>query len=364
MGARVLVILFAFVVIAVGLAIGYFILGDSGSILGSGIGQLADPLAPVDPTDSTKQVVTVAPGSTGASIGSALQQRGLVRSAIAFRLAAEQAGVGTSLAAGDYELSRSMSTNEIIQILAHGQVKRGLLATIPEGWRSEQIADRLEATGFASREEFLRAVAAPEFVPGIELVAAAAPPRLEGYLFPETYEVPQKVTGARAAELMLRMFSQRVGDPLRLQSESKLTTLQVLTLASIVEREAKQPTERPTIASVYVNRLAANMPLQADPTVQYALATRDGPAASAYNYWKDLNSADLQIESPYNTYVVNGLPPGPICNPGEASIRAVLQPAKTDYMYFVATTDGSGSHLFAKTLTEHNLNVAKVNLKN
>ena len=126
MFARVLVILFAVVVVAVGGAIGYFVLGDSNSILNSGVGQLADPLAPVDPQDSTKQVVTVPPGATAASIGTTLQQRGLVRSAIVFRLAAEQAGVGTSLAAGDYELSRSMSTNDIIQILSHGQVKRGL----------------------------------------------------------------------------------------------------------------------------------------------------------------------------------------------------------------------------------------------
>jgi UPF0755 protein len=361
MVARILVLAFAVVIIAVGGAIGYFVLGDSNSSLSSGIGQLADPLAPVDPQDSTKQVVTVAPGSTAASIGTTLQQRGLVRSAVVFRLAADQAGVGTSLAAGDYELSRSMSTNDIIQILSRGQVKRGLLATIPEGWRAEQIADRLEATGFASREDFLRAVAAPASVPGFEVVATASAPRLEGYLFPETYEVPQKVSGARAAELMVRMFSQRVGDPLRLQNDSKLTTAQVLTLASIVEREAKQPAERPTIASVYLNRLAADMPLQADPTVQYALASRDGPAASAYSYWKDLKPSDLQIESPYNTYMVSGLPPGPICNPGEASIRAVLQPEKTDFMYFVATTDGSGTHLFARTLSEHNANVAKVN---
>src|SRR5438132_13790450 len=198
--ARILVIFFAVIVIAAGAAIGYFVLGDSTSIA-SGIGHIADPLAPMDAQDTAKQVVTVAPGSTAGDIGTTLQQRGLIRSSLLFRLAAEQAGVGSSLAAGDYELSRSMSTNEIIQVLAKGQVKRGLLATLPEGWRSEQIADRLEATGFASRDDFLRAVAAPESVPGFEVVATAAPPRLEGYLFPETYEVPQKVSGARAAEL-------------------------------------------------------------------------------------------------------------------------------------------------------------------
>jgi UPF0755 protein len=363
MVARLLVLLFALIVIGVGAAVGYFVLGDSTPLLGSRIGALADPLAAVDPQDATKQVVTISPGSTAGDIGTDLQQRGLIRSGLVFRLAAEQAGVGSSLAAGNYELSRSMSTTEIIQVLAKGQVKRGLIATIPEGWRSEQIADRLDTTGVASRDDFLRAVAAPETVPGFDVVGAtAAPAKLEGYLFPDTYEVQQKVPGTQAAELMVRMFSKRVGEGLRVPPESKLTPYQVLTLASIVEREAKQASERPTIASVYINRLTAGMPLQADPTVQYAVATRDGSAAAAYSYWKnELTSQDLQIDSPFNTYQVRGLPPGPICNPGEASIRAAVQPAKTDYLYFVANTDGSGTHLFARTLDEHNQNVAKVN---
>jgi UPF0755 protein len=361
MAARVLVILFALIVIGVGVAVGYYVLGDSTPLLGARLGMLADPLAPVDPHDTTKQVVTVQPGATAADIGADLQQRGLIRSGLVFRLAADQAGVGTSLAAGNYELSKSMSTPEILQVLARGQVKRGLIATIPEGWRSEQIADRLEATGFASRDEFLRAVATPESVPGFDVSGEPPPRRLEGYLFPETYEVAQKVPGARAAELMVRMFSLRVGDAVRSKSETRLTPHEVLTLASIVEREAKQPAERATIARVYLNRLAADLPLQADPTVQYAVATRDGPSAASYNYWRNLTEADLRIDSPFNTYLVSGLPPGPICNPGEASIQAVLHPAKTDYMYFVATGDGSGTHLFARTLDEHNTNVARVN---
>ena len=357
--ARVLVVLFALVVIGVGVAVGYFVLGDSTPILGTRVGQLADPMAPVDAQDTSKVVVSVPPGSTANDIGSDLQQRGLIRSSLFFRIAADQAGVGGSLAAGDYELSKSMSTPEIIEVLAKGEVKRGLLATIPEGWRSEQIADRLENLGFASRDEFLQAVAAPPGVPGVDTLPEQ-PARLEGYLFPQTYEVPQRVPGTRAAELMVRMFAQRVGDAVRTQNETKLNVQQVVTLASIVEREAKVPSERATIASVYLNRLAAGMPLQADPTVQYAVATRDGAAAAAYNYWRDLTADDLSIASPYNTYLNSGLPPGPICNPGEASIRAALQPAKTDYLYFVATTDGSGTHLFAQTLEEHNANVARV----
>ena len=358
---RVLVLLFAAIVIGAGVAIGYFVLGDSTPILGGRLGQLADPMAAVDPQDTNKMVVTISRGATASDIGSDLQQRGLIRSSLFFRIAADQAGVGSTLAAGDYELSRSMSTPEIIEVLAKGEVKRGLVATIPEGWRSEQIADRLEATGFASRDEFLQAVASPSSVPGVDQLGDPVPPRLEGYLFPETYEVPQRVAGGRAAELMVRMFSQRVGDAVRTQNETRLNTQQVITLASIVERESKKPSERSTIASVFLNRLNAEMALQADPTVQYAVASRDGRAAAAYNYWRDLTPADLQISSPYNTYLNTGLPPGPICSPGEASIRAALQPAKTDYLYFVATNDGSGTHLFARTLDEHNANVAKVN---
>jgi len=359
--ARLLVILFALLVVGAAAGIGYFVLDDSNSVLGSAVGQMADPMAPVDANDTARQTVTIPPGSTANDIGAELQQLGLVRSSLFFRVAADQAGVGGSLAAGDYELSRSMSTPEIIQVLAKGEVKRGLVATIPEGWRSEQIADRLQATGFASRDEFLQAVASPQSVPGFDVLPRPAASRLEGYLFPETYQVPQQVSGSRAAELMVRMFGQRVGAALQTSAEPKLTPQQVITLASIVEREAKVPSERATIASVYLNRLDHSMPLQADPTVQYAIATRDGAAASAYDYWRKLTSDDLTISSPYNTYTHTGLPPGPICNPGEASIRAVLQPAQTDYLYFVATNDGSGTHLFARTLDEHNANVARVN---
>jgi UPF0755 protein len=359
--ARLLVLLFAVVVIGVGAGIGYFMLGDNTPLLGTSIGELADPMAPVDPADSSTQVVTIQPGSTANDIGAELQQRGLVRSSLAFRYAADQAGVGSSLSAGDYELSKSMSTPEIIEVLAKGEVKRGLVVTIPEGWRNEQIADRLDASGFTSRADFMQALAAPPSVPGFESLPPPAPTSLEGYLFPETYEVPQATSGSHAAELMLKMFNQRVGDLVRGSTESHLNPQQVITLASIVEREAKVPSERATIASVYLNRLAKNMPLQADPTVQYAIATRDGSAAAAYSYWRPLSADDLQVSSPYNTYQNQGLPPGPICNPGEASIRAVMQPDHTDYLYFVAKNDGSGTHLFARTLDEHNANVAKVN---
>src|SRR5438067_4567659 len=181
------------VVVAAGAGVGYLVLGDSESFLTTSIGKLTDPMAPVDPNDTSTVVVTVPPGATAGDIGTELQQLGLVRSSLFFCFSADQAGVGSSLAAGDYELSKSMSTPEILQVLARGEVKRGLVATIPEGWRSEQIADRLEATGVASRDEFLQSVAAPQSLPDFDLLPQPPPRSLEGFLFPDTYEVRQRV---------------------------------------------------------------------------------------------------------------------------------------------------------------------------
>lgn len=354
---RLLVLLFAIALVGLAAGVAFMVAGDAPPVVAPILSQVLNPTEPVDPTNPTVEVFTVNAGDSAADIGQALQQRGLIRSGLGFRMVAEQEGVAGSLTAGDYELSRAMSTAEVVRVLARGQVKRGLIVTIPEGWRAEQIADRLEAVGFASGDEFLRAVADPRGVPEAQGFDPL-PPTLEGYLFPQTYEVREKVSGAAAAGMMIRMFEQRAG-ALSRQGAGRLTVHQVLTLASIVEREAQRPEERPTIASVYLNRLKIDMPLQADPTVQYAVADADGPQAAAYGYWKrDLTLADLQIASPFNTYQRSGLPPGPICNPGESSIRAVLEPAETDYLYFVAT--GDGRHLFARTLAEHNANIQRV----
>lgn len=363
--ARVLTLVFAALVLGAAAAVGSMLFGGpaSGPIIGPLLSpiteQLSPPLGPVDATDSSTQVFTVQPGATAAQIGEQMQQRNLILSSVGFRRVVDAKGVGAQLAAGDYEVSRSMSTEQIVDLIASGQVKRGLIATIPEGWRAEQIADRLESVGFAPREEFLRAVADPRSIPGLENLLGELPPTLEGYLFPWTYEVKEPVSGTQAAEQMVRLFAERQLPELRRGAASVgLTPREVIVLASVVEREAQQAAERPTIAGVYLNRLERGMPLQADPTVQYAVANRDLRAAAAYGYWKrDLTVPDLQLDSPYNTYVRDGLPPGPICNPGEASLRAVLQPERTDYLYFVAR--GDGSHLFARTLAEHNQNVER-----
>ena len=255
--ARLLVILFALLVIGAGGGDGVLRARRVVGALATRSGSWPTRWRPSTPT-------TRPAGRHGAAgldrgrIGAELQQRGLVRSALVFRLAAEQAGVGASLVAGDYELSRSMSTNEIIQVLAHGQVKRGLVATIPEGWRAEQIADRLESTGFASRDEFLRAVAAPALRARFRSRSASRRRRASRAICSPTPTRCARGSPARAPpSLMVQMFDQRVGDAAAGASAERAVAAQVITLASIVEREAKQPSERATIASVYLNRLAA-----------------------------------------------------------------------------------------------------------
>lgn len=295
---------------------------------------------------------TVEPGASVAEIGGELRDEGLILSDLVFRLALERRGSGNSLQPGQFLLRSSMSMDQIIDELQRGQVSDRVVRVI-EGWRSEQIADYLEAGAVFERDEFLDLVNSGstqfqhEFLPDPGNSAS-----LEGYLFPDTYFVGAQTTAGEFIDGMLDRFGQIYGPQERQGAVALgLSDHQVITLASIVEREAQLDEERPLIASVYLNRLAQGWPLQADPTVQYALGqTGDG------SWWKSgLTISDLGIPSPYNSYVNQGLPPGPIANPGAASIRAVLEPAQTDFMFFVAR--GDGSHAFAESAEEHQQNV-------
>ncbi|HLH20970.1 MAG TPA: endolytic transglycosylase MltG [Chloroflexota bacterium] len=311
--------------------------------------------------DSTPVTFTVEPGQSAARIGEALQAQGLVRSAQVFRLLVEQEGVGNRLAAGEYELSPSMSTREVVAALAGGRVRRGLSVTVPEGWRAEEIAWKLNAIAPGSGDDFLGAVYDPAgYAADLDLPAGAS---LEGFLFPDTYEWrPQdggKALVGRMVNEFLRKFDARRRDK---ASAHGLSLRDAVTLASIVEREAVLPEERPLIAAVYYNRLALDMPLQADPTVQYALAEPEVPAPGEALWKRDLSLDDLDVASSYNTYRHKGLPAGPICSPGLASLDAVAEPASTDALYFVARADGS--HVFARTLDEHLANVRREQASN
>jgi UPF0755 protein len=306
--------------------------------------------------DSTPVTFRVEPGQSAARIGDALQAQGLVRSAQVFRLLVEQEGVAGRLAAGEYELSPSMSAREVVAALAGGRVRRGVSFTVPEGWRAEEIAWKLNAISPGAGDDYLSAVYDAEgFAADLGLPQGAS---LEGFLFPDTYEWrPQDgarpLVGRMVSEFMRRFDSRRRDEALA----RGLSVRDAVTLASIVEREAMLPEERPLIAAVYYNRLAIDMPLQADPTVQYALAEPEVPAPGDSLWKRELSLADLDIGSPYNTYRNRGLPFGPICNPGLASLDAVARPATTDALYFVARSDGS--HVFARTLDEHLANVRR-----
>lgn len=309
--------------------------------------------------DARARRFTVQRGDTAAAIAERLEQERFISSALAFRLRARSEGLDVRFEAGDYDLAPSMRPSEIMLALQHGRIA-GSALTIPEGWRIGQIADAVEARRPGSRAELVHLATVGRFDFSF-LADRPSEATLEGYLFPDTYQLGPETTNQRLIETMLTTFGQKVGPDRQGRARARgLSMHQVVTLASIVEREARVASERPMMASVYLNRLRQNMLLQADPTVQFALRpTSPAPAAGA-QWWKtDLTGTDLRNESPYNTYVRRGLPPGPICSPGLASIDAVLDAGPTDFLYFVAKADGS--HLFATSLAEHNANVAKVN---
>ena len=297
-------------------------------------------------------------GDSATIVGQELQSAGLIRSAIGFRLAVRLNGLGSHLEAGSYQLRPNMSLDEVISVLAQGRMAGGLL-TIPEGWRTLEIADALDRNHVTSRGDFLQAAEHPSFPLPSRLQGLPAGRSLEGFLFPDSYRFSPNTPGDQVARTMVDDFDRHLSaDLLDGFRANGLSLEQAVTLASIVEREAVVASERPTIASVYVNRLHRGMKLQADPTVQYALVSPGGAADPSWGYWKPgLTFADLRVSSPFNTYVVAGLPPGPICNPGLASLEAVAHPAVTDFLYFVARPDHS--HAFSRTLEEQQQNVAK-----
>ncbi len=313
----------------------------------------SEPSAALGPTPASGvATVTIENGEAAGKIGQDLQGAGVIQSATLFRVLVALMGLEDQLQAGEYEFDKGMTTLAAIDRI-HNGITAPLMVTVPEGLRVEEIAALLDAKGVVPKDDFMNAVAARR---AEAVVAGDTSGTLDGYLFPATYGFSRSVTADKAVQQLLDAFNEQVLPEVQPQLASVGLTLdQVLTLASIVEREAVKPEERPLIASVFINRLNIDMPLEADPTVQYALAD-DPQNVAAYGYWKtQLSADDLKVDSPYNTYVNKGLPPGPIACPGLDSIRAVLHPAQTNYLYFVAKNDGS--HVFAETLEEHLRNV-------
>jgi len=233
---------------------------------------------------------------------------------------------------------------EVIDKIARGDVYNRRI-TFPEGLSIREMARIYEQQGFGKAASFIEAAGDASAIRNID----AAATDLEGYLFPETYSVPRDTTAAKLVGLMVGRFRQLFTAEMQQAVQAlELTPREAVTLASLVEKETAQPSERPIVAAVYLNRLKIGMGMQADPTVIYALQR-------AGRYDGNLRRDDLLFDSPYNTYRYRGLPPGPIASPGLASLQAAVAPAKVDYLYFVSRNDGS--HVFARTLVEHNENV-------
>jgi UPF0755 protein len=291
-------------------------------------------LAPAGPR--TETFVDILPGTSSAGIAEQLKQQGIIRSQYVFLgLRMFRGGV---LKAGEYRFDHPLPMTAVWDKIRRGEVYTVAL-TIPEGSNIFDIATRVEADGLGSKAAFI--AGAKEYVGLIRDIDPAAP-SLEGYLFPDTYRFARHITPQEMMAVMVGRFRKQA-QVIGLTGELHRT----VTLASLVEKETPIDTERPLVASVFVNRLAKNMPLMTDPSVIYA-ALLEG------RYRGTIYQSDLQAASPYNTYQHAGLPPGPICNPGLKSLEAAMHPAQTDYLYFVAAgANPSGQSRFSATLEEH-----------
>jgi len=288
----------------------------------------------VNKTDSALISFTISQGETVRQVADRLEKEGLIRSTVAFFLKARFTPLGQNIQAGDFVLSPSMELSTIAESLQHGTTD--VRITIPEGWRNEEIAMKISREFGLPESEFLKVAK-------------------EGYMFPDTYLIPKETAASEIGAMFLSNFDKKVKTlDLAKMEEKELTLDSLIKIASLVEREAKLNEDRPMVASVILNRLDLGMKLDIDATVQYALGFQ--PAQK--NWWKkNLTLADLEIDSPYNTYIIAGLPPTAIANPGLAAINAVLETPDTAYLYYIA--DSSGKSHFAADLESHQRNIAK-----
>jgi UPF0755 protein len=294
--------------------------------------------------------VEIAPGSTPHAMGRSLADAGVVISPAAFRVAVWWRGAGRRLQAGEYRFDAPMTPGDVVDKIAGGDVYLRPV-TFREGLTMRQMAAIFEERGFGSSAEFLKSAAREDAIREIDPLARD----LEGYLFPDTYTLPRRTTADQLVERMVGRFEKALTPEIRAKAAARgLSVRELVTLASLVEKETAKPDERPIVAAVYANRIKVGMGLQCDPTVIYALER-------AGRYTGNLTRADLQIDSPYNTYRYAGLPPGPIAAPGQAALEAAAAPADVSYLYFVSRNDGS--HVFATTLDEHNRNVQEWQVK-
>ena len=304
-----------------------------------------DVVEPYRGYEAAEVFVDIPSGAGPARIGERLVEAGVVKDSMTFRTALLVSGRARALKAGEYRFTAPMHALDVIDKIARGDVYKRLL-TFREGLTILDMAQVFEEKGFGTAAEFRKAAE------NVKLIAELDPAArdLEGYLFPETYSLPRDTPAAVVVEQMVMGFKNALAPDVRSAAEADgLSVRQLVTVASLVEKETGAGDERPLVAAVYRNRLRIGMPMQADPTVIYALQ-------KAGQYDGNLTREHLrELDSPYNTYKYAGLPPGPIAAPGRASLQAAAKPADVDYLYFVSRNDGT--HVFASTLDEHNRNV-------
>lgn len=294
---------------------------------------------------STKAIY-IKKGMTLKKISEQLEQEGIIRNRHFFVLITTLLGKKAKIKAGEYELHTRMLPLEVLDSLVKGQVKRHLV-TIPEGYTFSQIAQLLEDLNIVEKKDFLQKASSSALIASLGLSHLAGS-TLEGYLFPDTYHLTRGMDPEEVIQIMVRQFKKVFGSDLAQNtSPLEISEREVVILASIIEKETPLSEEKPLISAVFHNRLKKKIPLQSDPTVIYGIKNFDG----------NLTKEHLLMPTPYNTYLINGLPPTPICNPGRDSIHAALSPAPVPYLYFVSKNDGS--HYFSSDIDEHNRAVWK-----
>jgi UPF0755 protein len=328
-----------------------WLLGQTSAVVAA---ELAPGARAPRPVASQTVEIAVEQGMSADEIAVALAQRGVIVDADRFATLLAFTGLGAQLQAGRYEIPANTPAAEVIRRMRLGLTAE-LLVAIPEGLRLEEVGEVLADLGLVTMEEWREALELPW--PHAFLQERPEGASLLGYLMPASYPVTRRSSAEEVVEIMLDHFGEQVDASVIAEAETRgLTLHELLTLASIVEREAAVSEEQPLVASVFLNRIEDGIPLQADPTVQFAVATAE--SVERYGWWKHgLTVDDLALDSPYNTYVYAGLPPGPIANPGLNAILAVIRAPETDYVFFVAAPECDGSHRFAATLDEHSVNV-------
>ncbi|MCT4621517.1 MAG: endolytic transglycosylase MltG [Marinisporobacter sp.] len=312
-------------------------------VLGFGKIHFNKQIEPVNRNNNEEVMINIPMGVSTKQIARILYKEDMVNSEWAFRILSKKSKADGKMKAGNYFLKKNMSSEEIIKKLVNGDtVKDTIKVTIPEGFELEQIAKRLEEKGLTTEKEFINIAENEDFDYAFLEDLPAGKNRLEGFLFPDTYEIAKNDTPKEIIIKMLNRFDNIFVDEYYKRAEElNMTVNDIVTLASIIEREAKVDKERSIVSSVFYNRIEKRMPLQSCATVQYILGERKAR----------LTLKDIAIDSPYNTYKQDGLPPKPIASPGKASIEAALYPNKTDYLYFVVSKNGE--HHFSKTYKEH-----------